>query len=171
MDHPEQDRPLSEIETLWSDILRAHRGEGESQEARARLVLRYIGAVRRYMTCVLRDGDAAAELSQEFAVRVLRGDFRRADPSRGRFRDFVRTAASNLIRDYHRRARSDPRGVRRGRRTGRPRQSRPTSPMPSSCGAGAWSYSAAPWPCWPPTRSGPAGLTTTSSASGPRTLN
>jgi RNA polymerase sigma-70 factor (ECF subfamily) len=70
------------------------------------LVLRYIEAVQQYMARVLRDDEAAAELAQEFAVRVLRGDFRRADPQRGRFRDFLRIAALNLINDYRRRSRS-----------------------------------------------------------------
>jgi RNA polymerase sigma factor (sigma-70 family) len=103
MDHSEEDRPLNEIETHWSDVVRAHQGEQEVHEARVRLVLRYIGAVRRYMTWVLHDADAAAELAQEFAVRVMRGDFRRADPARGRFRDFVRAATRNLVHDYRRR--------------------------------------------------------------------
>lgn len=110
MDQPDWDRPLNEIETLWSDILRAHavEGQGDAHEARVRLVLRYMGAVWRYLTWVLRDRDAADELAQEFAVRVLRGDFRQADPSRGRFRDFVRAAASNLVRDYYRRRKVRP---------------------------------------------------------------
>ena len=108
MDHSDQDRPLGEIETAWSEILRAHQGEGQTHDARVRLVLRYTGAVRRYIASVLRDPDAAAELSQEFAIRVLRGDFRRADPSRGRFRDFVRTAALNLVYDYQRRRKVRP---------------------------------------------------------------
>ncbi len=108
MDQPDQDQPLQEIETAWSDVLLAHLSGEEAHTARARLVLRYIGAVRRYMARVLRDGDAAAELAQEFAVRVLRGDFRRADPSRGRFRDFVRTAALNLVHDYRRRCKTRP---------------------------------------------------------------
>ena len=85
-----------------------HRGEGEAHEARVRLVLRYTGAVWRYLAWVLRDRDAAEELSQEFAVRVLRGDFRHADPKRGRFRDFVRVAASNLVHDYYRRRKTRP---------------------------------------------------------------
>src|SRR5262249_19665133 len=66
------------------------------------------GAVWRYLAWVLRDRDAAEELSQEFAVRVLRGDFRHADPKRGRFRDFVRVAASNLVHDYYRRRKTRP---------------------------------------------------------------
>jgi DNA-directed RNA polymerase specialized sigma24 family protein len=57
---------------------------------------------------VLRDPDAADELSQEFAVRVLRGDFRRADPRRGRFRDLVKTAALHLVVDYYRRRKARP---------------------------------------------------------------
>jgi RNA polymerase sigma-70 factor (ECF subfamily) len=108
MGNADQDQPLHEIETEWSDILRAHRDEGEADDARARVALRYIAAVRRYLTWVLRDGDTAAELAQEFAVRVLRGDFRHADPNRGRFRDFVRAAASNLVHDYYRRKKARP---------------------------------------------------------------
>lgn len=106
MDQPSQGRPLREIETQWSDVLRAHQPEGEAHSARARLVLRYIGAVERYMARVLRNDDAAADLAQEFAVRVLRGDFRRADPQRGRFRDFIRIAALNLVNDYRRRSKA-----------------------------------------------------------------
>jgi RNA polymerase sigma-70 factor (ECF subfamily) len=51
----------------------------------------------------LRDPDVADELNQDFAVRFLRGDFHRADPQRGRFRDFVKTAVLNLIIDHQRR--------------------------------------------------------------------
>jgi RNA polymerase sigma-70 factor (ECF subfamily) len=107
-DQPDRDRPLREIETLWSEVLRAYQPEAQAHSARARLVLRYIGAVQRYMARVVRDGDAAAELAQEFAVRVLRGDFHRADPRRGRFRDFVRVAALNLVHDYRRRSKARP---------------------------------------------------------------
>ena len=58
MDHPDRVRPLHEIETIWSDILVAHLSEGETPHHQARLVLRYVGAVQRYLTRVLRDGDA-----------------------------------------------------------------------------------------------------------------
>lgn len=108
MGQPDDDRPLHQIETRWSEVYRAHLDGDGATEARARLVLCYIEAVRRYMTWSLRDRDAAAELAQEFAVRVLRGDFRRADQNRGRFRDFVRTAAANLIHDHHRRRKAGP---------------------------------------------------------------
>jgi RNA polymerase sigma-70 factor (ECF subfamily) len=101
--HP-ADRPIGEIETDWSDVFLAHFGDHDrARAAQCRLMYRYVGAVRRYILGALRDPDLADELAQEFAVRVLRGDFHRADPGRGRFRDFVRTAARNLIRDHFRR--------------------------------------------------------------------
>jgi RNA polymerase sigma-70 factor (ECF subfamily) len=108
MDHPDQECPLHEIDTIWSDVFRAHQGEEAAHTARVRLVLRYVGAVQRYIGWILHDKDAAAELAQEFAVRVLRGDFRHADPNRGRFRDFVRTAALNLVQDHRRRSKTRP---------------------------------------------------------------
>ena len=167
MDQPDQDQPLQEIETAWSDVLLAHLSEEEAHTARARLVLRYIGAVRRYMARVLRDGDAAAELAQEFAVRVLRGDFRRADPSRGRFRDFVRTAALNLVHDYRRRCKTRPptRSVEASEPVAPQVESDELDAILWSCAA---SCSAAPWPRGR-VPGGPAARTTISSAFGPAT--
>ena len=40
--------------------------------------------------------------------RFLRGDFRRADPKFGRFRNFVKTSVLNLVVDYHRRKKNRP---------------------------------------------------------------
>jgi RNA polymerase sigma-70 factor (ECF subfamily) len=95
---------LSEIETLWSVVFQAHQGEeDEARAAQARLMFRYLRAVRRYLLGVVRDPDTADDLTQDFSLRFLRGDFRRADPDRGRFRDFVKTAVLNLVVDYHRR--------------------------------------------------------------------
>src|SRR5262245_36469633 len=71
---------------------------------------RYAGAVHRYLFGALHDPHAASDLGQEFALRFLRGDFHRADPARGRFRDFVRRALRNLIIDNHRRSRARPAG-------------------------------------------------------------
>src|SRR5262249_51688652 len=65
----------------------------------------------RYLLSSLRDADAAEELAQEFALRFLRGDFRRADPERGRFRDFLKTAVFHLIMDFHRRPQSRPQAL------------------------------------------------------------
>jgi RNA polymerase sigma-70 factor (ECF subfamily) len=97
---------LNEIETLWSTIFQAHGDEPQAAHAaQARLMLRYVRAVHRYLLAITRDPELADDLTQEFALRVLRGSFKNADPSRGRFRDLVRAAARNLVYDHHRRTR------------------------------------------------------------------
>ena len=50
------------------------------------------------------------QLAQEFALRFLRGDFRNADPGKGRFRDFLKRAVYHLMIDHHRarRAQASP---------------------------------------------------------------
>jgi RNA polymerase sigma-70 factor (ECF subfamily) len=92
---------LSAISTQWSQLFQAHRNPGEAgPEILREQVLRYYGAVYRYLLGALRDPDAAQELTHEFAVRFLRGDFKGADPERGRFRDFLKTALRNLLLDH-----------------------------------------------------------------------
>jgi RNA polymerase sigma factor (sigma-70 family) len=94
---------LSRIKTLLTVWLQAHEGQGEAAvTARDQLVLRYYGAVYRYLLGMLHDASAAEELTQEFAMRFLRGDFRQFDPHRGRFRDFLKTALRHLVVDYWR---------------------------------------------------------------------
>lgn len=106
MDQQSINQRLSHITTLWSLVRQAHAGSvpgaGFAQQA---LVERYAGAVHRYLLGALRDPDAADELFQEFCVKFLRGDFRRADPERGRFRDLLKTAVFHLIVDYQKRQR------------------------------------------------------------------
>jgi RNA polymerase sigma-70 factor (ECF subfamily) len=103
---------LSQISTAWTLILHAQGGPADADTAAlAALVERYQAAVYRYLLGALRDPDAAEELFQEFALRLVRGDFRRADASRGRFRDFVKTALINLVIDYQKKqARRRPLG-------------------------------------------------------------
>jgi RNA polymerase sigma-70 factor (ECF subfamily) len=94
---------LSAISTRWTKLFQAHQNAGEADRGILReLILRYYSAVYRYLLGALRDPAAAEELTQEFAVRFLRGDFKRADPERGRFRDFLKTALRNLLRDHWR---------------------------------------------------------------------
>jgi RNA polymerase sigma-70 factor (ECF subfamily) len=71
--------------------------------ARKQLLACYAAPARRYLLGALRDPDAADELSQEFALRFLRGDFAGADPQRGRFRNFLKGVLSHLVCDYWRR--------------------------------------------------------------------
>src|SRR6516225_8068579 len=100
---------LGDIATHWTAVRQAHEGSGEAVDrARQELMERYSGAVYRYLLGALHDAHAADDLFQEFALRFLRGDFRNADPQRGRFRDFVRTALYHLIVDHQNRRSSGP---------------------------------------------------------------
>jgi RNA polymerase sigma-70 factor (ECF subfamily) len=101
---------ISQIATRWPLVNQAHLGAPEQRtQARQQLLQRYDRAVRAYLVKVLRNPDAADEVYQEFALRVVRGDLQRADPSRGRFRNFVKTTIYHLIVDYQRREKARPR--------------------------------------------------------------
>jgi DNA-directed RNA polymerase specialized sigma24 family protein len=103
MSAPSANRILSCISTSWSTVLKAHQGQGEEvAEAQRRLLLRYYQPIFRYLRALVRDAEAAEELTHEFVVRFLRGDFRQADPSRGRFRDLVKQSLRHLAIDYWR---------------------------------------------------------------------
>lgn len=112
MDRESLNQHLSQITTAWTVLARAHQpGEPGNPEAvpeaqasaRAALIQRYGTAVYRYLLGALRDADAADEVFQEFALRLVRGDFHRADPGKGRFRDFLKTSLFRLIVDSQRR--------------------------------------------------------------------
>jgi len=103
MERSAQDDRLSQISTMWTMLVRAHApAESGATAAQHMLLERYGGAVYRYLLGAVGNADSAADLTQEFAVRFLRGDFRRADPGRGRFRDYLRTALIHLVTDHHR---------------------------------------------------------------------
>jgi len=95
---------IDAIETHWTLLQRAHSGdEKDAAFARAKLIEEYGNAVRRYLLGSLRDQDDADELFQEFAYRLLHGDFKNATPVRGRFRDFLKGALSHLTTDFFKR--------------------------------------------------------------------
>jgi RNA polymerase sigma-70 factor (ECF subfamily) len=48
------------------------------------------------------------DLFQQFALKFLRGDFRRADPERGRFRDYIKVTLVHMVNDFHRQRRAAP---------------------------------------------------------------
>jgi RNA polymerase sigma-70 factor (ECF subfamily) len=99
---------LTNIKTHWTVLFQAHQSGDARTAARQQLLLRYYGAVYRYLLGTVRDRAVAEELTQDFAVRFLRGDFHRADPERGRFRDFVKTALRHLAQDYWRKQGKGP---------------------------------------------------------------
>src|SRR4051812_35402116 len=109
MDAARDDR-LSQITTQWTMLLRAHAGTPDAARSIQHALLeRYGGAVTRYLLGAVRDPDVAGDLAQDFAVRFLRGDFRRADPGRGRFRDYLKTALGHLVTDHRRATAAAPR--------------------------------------------------------------
>lgn len=91
---------LSGIETRWSLIRNANESEGNA--AMGKVVERYGPAVKRYLLAALRNEEAADEVFQEFALRLVRGDFRNASEHKGRFRSLIKTALYHLIVDWHR---------------------------------------------------------------------
>src|SRR5437016_965429 len=100
---------LSQVSTVWTDLFEAHGGAAEViGAAQRRLLERYSPAVLRFLHKVVGDPDEAWELFQEFALRLLRGAFRRADPARGRFRDYLKTALRHLIADHQKHRAGQP---------------------------------------------------------------
>jgi RNA polymerase sigma-70 factor (ECF subfamily) len=100
---------LSRISTCWTVVRQAQGGPAESvRAAQQHLLERYRQAVHRYLLGALRDADAADELLQDFALRLLSGRLGGAEPQRGRFRDFVKGVLVHLVADFHRRQRSRP---------------------------------------------------------------
>jgi len=95
---------LSQIPTLWSLVQHAHADQSQlARSAQQHLIDRYGGAIRRYLLGALRDEAAADDAYQEFALRFLQGDYRSADPERGRFRSFLKTILYRLVVEHHRR--------------------------------------------------------------------
>ncbi|WP_162273946.1 RNA polymerase sigma factor [Mariniblastus fucicola] len=63
----------------------------------------YSPAVKRYLLASLGNRESADEVFQEFALRIVRGDFRNADFEKGRFRNMLKTSLYRLMVDFHRR--------------------------------------------------------------------
>ena len=103
MDQREFVERLSRIETHWTALIEANEEPSQTgNQSRGYLIQRYRAAVYRYLLGAVRDPDAAEELGQEFAIRFLRGDFKRANPDRGKFRNYVKKVLINLVNDFHR---------------------------------------------------------------------
>ena len=108
MDSTNRDQHLGRIEIHWTAVFQAHQGRPHDAEAaQAALIQRYAGAVHRHLLASLRDVDAADDISQEFALRFC-GDFKNADPGKGRFRDFLKRTIYHLMMDYHRSRKARP---------------------------------------------------------------
>jgi RNA polymerase sigma factor (sigma-70 family) len=102
------DQRLSQISTAWSVLRQAHAGAADAAAAQQLLVQRYGPAIHRYLLAAVRDAHAADELFQQFFLDLLRGRFRHADPQRGRFRQYVKTALFHLVGLYRRKQQRQP---------------------------------------------------------------
>jgi RNA polymerase sigma-70 factor (ECF subfamily) len=115
MENTEINERLSRISTVWTVLHQAHQGPAEAAaSARQQLVQRYGGAVYRYLLAALRDPHAADDLAQEFALSLVRGDFHKADPERGRFRQYVKTVLFHLVSRYRKQQQAQPRPLPAG---------------------------------------------------------
>jgi RNA polymerase sigma factor (sigma-70 family) len=103
MEREELTRWLNKLSTAWTVLRQAQGMSSEATAARQLLVERYGGAVRRYLLAAVRDPGEADDLVQEFALAFVAGRFQGADPGRGRFRDYPRTALFHLVGKHRRR--------------------------------------------------------------------
>jgi RNA polymerase sigma factor (sigma-70 family) len=99
---------LTEIPTEWTLVRTAHitapngLPDPASAEAMEKLIGRYHDAIARYLRLKLRDENLADEVMQEFWTKLLTHKLAGADPSKGRFRDYLRTVLHRLIIDHFR---------------------------------------------------------------------
>jgi RNA polymerase sigma factor (sigma-70 family) len=84
------------------ELLQHGNGEGESAiRARQELVMIYYGAAYRYLMACLRDPQAAEDLAQHFASRLMEGNYiRQVKQGEGRFRDYLKRSLQNLVSDH-----------------------------------------------------------------------
>src|SRR5579871_4067091 len=101
MDQSEFKTHLSQIPTLWGLAKQAHGDDSAAaRDAKQQLLRRYEKAVKRFLKAILPHSAEVEDLYQEFALCLVRGDFHRADPSAGSFRDYVKTVLRHLAAKY-----------------------------------------------------------------------
>src|SRR5215471_15234660 len=105
---PSRPDRLSQLSTSWTLLRQAHNPSASKEEraqAHSELIERYSYVIRQYLGGALRGvrGDrqeAVEECYSRFCLRLAEGRFARAEPARGRFRDYLRQSLSNLASDY-----------------------------------------------------------------------
>lgn len=64
------------------------------------LMQRYGGPIHRYLQAALHDPHAADDLTQEFALGLVRGAYHNVSPERGRFRAYIKKVLFHLVSRY-----------------------------------------------------------------------
>lgn len=99
---------LGTTATDWALLNLAHAAiPHDARDVWTRVFSRYEEPIRRSLGRLVRNPDIADELNQEFWVRFLRGDFSHATPTRGRFRNLIKTVLIHLVADHFRRVRRE----------------------------------------------------------------
>lgn len=84
--------------TRWTRVCRAKDDSEDGRTALAELCEAYYEPVVAYLRGVLRDDDAAREVSHAFFAEILSGGaFRSAEPGRGRFRFYLLGAVKHFL--------------------------------------------------------------------------
>jgi RNA polymerase sigma factor (sigma-70 family) len=97
-------------DTSWTLLERAREDCAEGLCAREIFIERYSGPVEQFLRVIVRDGDTARDLSQEFFSRLsepARGVLQRAEREKGAFRRYLQQCLRNLARDYYRQQRKE----------------------------------------------------------------
>ena len=95
---------LTWITTAWPRVLQGRGVDDGAVRARNALLERYHEAAYRYFLRKTGDPHAAGELKSRFALRLLASDhlLKSADPTRGRFRDYLKKALYHMVVDWFR---------------------------------------------------------------------
>ena len=88
---------LEQISTCWPMINNP-----------VQFVMRYARAIRKYVGAVVRDADQAEEVAQDFLVQVFGKGFCPENVSRGRFRDYPKSAVRYVAISHLRKRRDSP---------------------------------------------------------------
>ena len=106
--------PGAFVTTRWSLILSgagSESGDREIREALAELCRIYWRPIFLFITRRGYSPEDAEDLTQDFFVRILRGDWlQKADPARGRFRSLLLKSLQNFLNDAIDRRKSRKRG-------------------------------------------------------------
>ncbi len=104
MNPNDKDLLHSWVMTTWSGVFKGRGGDDDAKKARNELLVRYHEAVYHYFLAKIRDPNAAHELYSNFAVKLIETDriLKNADPTRGRFRHYLKAALHHMVIDYYR---------------------------------------------------------------------
>ncbi len=109
MDPADLHKRLSQISTIWNLVSRTSSDRSpEHAASQAALVERYQAAIQQYLLAAVGNRDTADDLFQEVALRLVRGDFGKAEAQRGRFRDYLKSSLINLVISYQRKQKRMP---------------------------------------------------------------